>query len=134
MQKLDMRYPSALIILHWLLAIAIIAMLIAGTLMTSGYLAKATQSQLYYYHKASGVIVLLLVLVRVLVRSVAVFMYLIPPFPIQLASWEVVAAKIGHYALYAAMLIMPLSGWAMVSASVYGRPINVFGAFTWQKN
>jgi cytochrome b561 len=40
-------------------------------------------------------------------------------------------AKIGHWALYGLMLAIPLTGWAMVSSSVYGLPTIVFGWFEW---
>ena len=41
------------------------------------------------------------------------------------------AAIIGHWGLYILMLVVPISGWVMVSSSVYGLPTIVFGWFEW---
>jgi cytochrome b561 len=35
-------------------------------------------------------------------------------------------AKLGHVLLYGALIVMPLSGWLMVSASPFGLPTFVF--------
>src|SRR5690606_30753408 len=54
-----------------------------------------------------------------------------PPMPESIHGMEHLAAHAGHWALYAMMLAMPLSGWVMVSSSVYGLPTIVFGWFQW---
>jgi cytochrome b561 len=51
--------------------------------------------------------------------------------PIGIHGWERKAAKAGHWALYVLMLLMPLSGWMLVSSSSYGLPTIVFGWFEW---
>ena len=40
-------------------------------------------------------------------------------------------AKLVHRSLYALIIMIPISGWIMVSASVYGLPTFVFGLFEW---
>ena len=41
--------------------------------------------------------------------------------PDDLPGWQVLAAKASHVLLYALMLVLPLLGWAMISAS--GEPV-----------
>jgi cytochrome b561 len=72
---------------------------------------------LIHLHKPLGVAILLLVIVRLAVR----FSTRQPPLPEDLPGWQVVAAKASHALLYALMLILPLLGWAMISAA--GDPV-----------
>jgi len=44
-----------------------------------------------------------------------------PPLPSDLPLWQVLAAKASHLVLYALMLVLPLLGWAMISAA--GDPV-----------
>jgi cytochrome b561 len=39
-----------------------------------------------------------------------------PPYPAGMKPWERHAAHFAHFLLYAAMVLMPLSGWAILSA------------------
>jgi cytochrome b561 len=48
-----------------------------------------------------------------------------PPLPASLPAIQRVAAAFSHILLYALMFIMPLLGWAMLSAAPY--PIVLFG-------
>jgi cytochrome b561 len=64
-----------------------------------------------------GIAILLLVVVRLAVR----FSTRQPPLPADLPGWQVLAAKASHVLLYALMLILPLLGWAMISAA--GDPV-----------
>jgi len=44
-----------------------------------------------------------------------------PPLPADLPLWQALAAKASHLVLYALMLVLPLLGWAMISAA--GDPV-----------
>jgi cytochrome b561 len=46
-----------------------------------------------------------------------------------MAAWERNTAKTVRAAFYALLLLMPLSGWAMVSVSRHPHPISWFGLF-----
>jgi cytochrome b561 len=72
------------------------------------------------YHKLGGVLVVLLLLVRSLLRM------LTPPpaFPASMGPAFAMAAHLGHKALYLLMLFVPLSGMAMSMAA--GRGINFY--------
>lgn len=121
------RYNSFAIILHWVMAIAFFMMLGSGIVMTYGDFDPSTKFQLYQWHKSGGVILLLAFFLRYGWRIFTK----IPSLPQNFARWEIKAAKIGHWGTYALMLALPLSGWVMVSASVYGLPTIVFNLFEW---
>ncbi|PBJ17010.1 hypothetical protein BSG18_54590 [Pseudomonas ogarae] len=102
-------------LLHWLMAVMIIAMLFIG----AGMVASVSERHewLLQLHKPLGIAILLLVIVRLLVR----FTTRQPPLPADLPTWQVLAANASHVLLYALMLVLPLLGWGMISAA--GDPV-----------
>lgn len=121
------RYHSISIILHWLIAIAVVFMFTSGLYMVNADISKAQQYNLFQIHKGAGVLVLLSVTMRVLMR----LFLKAPALPDKLNSTEKRYALGGHVALYIGMICMPLSGWLMVSASPFGLPTIVFDMFEW---
>ena len=109
--------PSRL--LHWAMAVLILAMLCIGVGMV------ATVSPRYLallsLHKTIGVAILLLVLVRIINR----FIHRPPPLPRSMPRAQHLAAIASHVLLYGLMLAMPLLGWAMLSAGGYPRPLQL---------
>jgi len=104
-------------LLHWLMALLVIAMLFIG----AGMVASVSERHewLIHLHKPLGVAILLLVIVRLFVR----FSTRQPPLPADLPGWQVLAAKASHGLLYALMLTLPVLGWAMISAA--GDPVTL---------
>lgn len=102
-------------------------MLGSGVTMEYADISQSLKFQLYQWHKSGGVLLLLAFVARILWR----FVSRAPALPDTMPSYEKRAAKAGHWGLYLFMLAMPLSGWIMVSASVYGLPTIVFGWFEW---
>jgi cytochrome b561 len=51
-----------------------------------------------------------------------------PPFPASMPRWQVVAARLTHYAFYVVLFAMPISGLVMSQAKNY--PVSYFGWFT----
>ncbi len=102
-------------LLHWLMALMIIAMLFIGAGMVTS--VSSRHEWLIHLHKPLGIAILALVIVRLLVR----FTTRQPALPDDLPGWQVLAAKASHVLLYALMLVLPLLGWAMISAS--GEPV-----------
>ena len=102
-------------LLHWLMALMVIAMLFIG----AGLAASVSERHewLIHLHKPLGIAILVLVIVRLAVR----FSTRQPPLPSDLPLWQVLAAKASHLLLYALMLVLPLLGWAMISAA--GDPV-----------
>ena len=107
---------------HWFIGIAIVGLLVIGFIMVS-MLPSADKWQLYSMHKATGVLVLFLVSLRVLWRLVNVKLEL----PADLPLWQKLASKITHYLLYIFMFLMPVSGILM--SRFGGHEINVFNLF-----
>ncbi len=121
------RYSAVAIVLHWLIAACILALLAMGLVMTHVKLAPATLFPLYQLHKSVGITVLLLVLLRVIWR----FTHRPPPLPAAMPGVERAASSTVHLLLYALMLGMPLTGWAVVSASPLNIPTVLYGIVPW---
>ena len=106
-------------LLHWLMAVCILAMLFVGVGMVSTVTPKYLA--LVSIHKPLGVVILVLALIRLVVRLV----YGAPPLPADLPEPMKLAAHLSHYAFYVLMIGMPLIGWGMLSAAAY--PVVLFG-------
>jgi cytochrome b561 len=116
------RYTLIQKLLHWLIALAVIGALGVGTLLE--YLdSGAFKNQLYALHKATGMAILGLMVLRITARIV----FGAPPLPIGVPSWQRTAAGASHFLLYALILLMPVVGWAATSA--FPAPIPFFGLF-----
>jgi cytochrome b561 len=105
--------------LHWIMAICILTMLFVGVGMVSTIAPKYLP--LISLHKTLGIIILILVLIRIVAR----LRYGTPPLPADLPPLLKLGAVLSHYALYALMIVMPLLGWAMLSAARY--PVVLWG-------
>jgi len=116
-------YHPFSILLHWIMAIAFGLMFASGLSMGFLTLSPAFKFNLYQWHKSLGVILLGAFFVRLVIRLWAGG----PLMPESFAKWEKFAAKAGHLGLYVLMVAMPISGWIMVSSSMYGLPTIVFG-------
>lgn len=113
------RFPLMLRVLHWLMAVLIIAMLFIGVGMVST--VSEMRSWLIDLHKPLGLLLLCLVAVRVCVRLLSAT----PRLPADLPGWQRAGAHATHGLLYGLMVAQPLVGWAMLSAG--GYPIALFG-------
>ncbi len=113
------RFTPLQRLLHWLMAVCILAMLFIGVGMVSTIMPKYLS--LVSIHKPLGVAILVLALIRLAVRLRSGA----PPLPLYLPEPMKLAAILSHYALYALMIGMPLIGWAMMSAAAY--PIVLYG-------
>ena len=107
-------------VLHWLMAIMVLAMLFIGVTMVST--VKPRFLTLIAIHKPLGIAILVLVVLRLGVRLSRGA----PPLPGDLPPIQVVAAKLSHIVLYALLIAMPLIGWGMLSAG--GYPIVLAGS------
>jgi cytochrome b561 len=113
------RFTPLQRLLHWLMAACVLAMLFIGVGMVSTIMPKYLP--LIAIHKSLGATILILALIRLAVRS----HYGAPPLPADLPEPMKLAAYLSHYALYCLMIIMPLLGWAMLSAAAY--PVVLYG-------
>lgn len=113
------RFSGAQRLLHWVMAAGIVAMLFVGVGMLST--VAPTYVPLVATHKTLGVALFALVLVRLLLRLTLGA----PPLPPDLPPLMRLGAVLSHWALYGLMIVMPLLGWAMLSAAAY--PVVLFG-------
>ncbi|MEJ8796809.1 cytochrome b [Trinickia caryophylli] len=109
------RYASSLIVLHWLIAICIIALLALGLYMVGLPKGLPMKATLINLHKSLGLTVFLLVLIRIMVRA-AVHR---PPLP-PMRPWQRAAARTTQVFLYVGMLALPLTGYLGSSFNTYG--------------
>lgn len=109
------HFSPAQRVLHWGMAVAILAMLFAGVGMVST--ARPLHLELIDLHRPLGIAILVLALLRLALR----FGRGAPPLPRDLPPPVRFGATLSHWALYGGMIAMPLIGWAMVSAA--GLPV-----------
>ncbi len=127
-------YSRIAITLHWLIAIMIIGNFVGGLLMDAWLGSDDPEKRqagftIIQLHKSIGLTVLALSLFRLLVRIFTPQ----PPLPAHMTAIEKFLAKLTHWLFYGLMIMLPLSGWAMVSASPIGLPTYWFGLFEWPK-
>ncbi len=118
----DERYPAALVVLHWTMAVLILVAIPIGWRM--GDLEPGPlQDALYHTHRSIGVTVLALAILRVVLRRT---LGVPPPHP-ALAPWQRTLSVAVHHLLYVLFFVVPILGWAGTSA--FGAPIVVWGLF-----
>lgn len=121
------RYSTVAMILHWLIAALIIGNVALAWI--SDEVPRSTAAGLMAWHKTLGISVLLLSVVRLAWRLT----HKSPPFGDHLKAWERILARVVHWGFYVLMIGLPLTGWALVSASplIKVYPIDMFGLFHW---
>ncbi len=107
---------------HWLMALLIISVLIVGLLLED-YENTPDFLKLIGLHKEFGILVLMLAVLRLGWKVLDIS----PSLPASMSAASKLAAKLGHFGLYALMFAMPISGWIVSSAA--GYPVSFFGLF-----
>ena len=121
------RYDAVAMSLHWLIAALLIANIaLAWYFNTLTGLAKIPPVQL---HKSFGITILILSVLRLAWR----FISPAPRLPLSVRTWERIGSAIVQGLFYVIMLGMPLSGWALTSASrlIQVYPIMLYGVIHW---
>jgi cytochrome b561 len=114
-------YPRGVIVLHWLLALALVAELVLGWWMQA--LPKAPlglRAGWFNLHKSIGITVALALPLRI---WWGVTRAKLPRDA--LPAWQWQASQAAHWALYACMVVMPLSGYLGSTFTKY--PVRYFG-------
>ena len=115
------RYSRVAIALHWAIALLVVANLFLGFYHEA--FGRGAVAWLMWFHKATGMTVLALTVVRILWR-----LSHRPPAPDPLLKrWEVGLASAVHWLFYAALIAIPLTGWMLSSSS--NRATSFFGLF-----
>jgi len=106
-------------LLHWVMAVLILAMLFIGAAMVAT--VGPDRIPLFEAHKVLGAFVLILVLARIAVR----LRKDAPALPDEIPGPVQGMIRLSHLGFYGLMLVMPLIGWAMQSAA--GNPVMLMG-------
>lgn len=117
------RYSRGAIAFHW--TIAVLIMLNFAAAWVADDAPKEAARQIMGNHKAFGLLILLLSVLRIVWRLT----HRPPPLADTLKTWEAAAAKVVHTLFYVLIVAIPLTGWAMASAFSGGEPIGFFGLF-----
>lgn len=108
---------------HWIVALAFLSMMAVGFYLEFGGLSREARGPIMALHKATGTVLLFVVAWRVIWRLRQGF-----PAPVNgTPAWQVMASRLVHWALLAAMIIMPVSGVSM--SLLGGRPIGMYDLF-----
>lgn len=125
MDNSERHYGAVAMILHWAMAVLIVALVVLGVYMTRlpdvGFDRK--KILLIIYHKELGILALGLAALRFAWR----FGSILPGLTRDMPEWQKVAARFVHLCFYALMFALPISGWLMSSAA--GFPVSFFGLF-----
>lgn len=120
------RYSPVAIVFHWTMAGLAFFQLGWGFWMGRAP-AGATMASAYDIHYAIGILMLVLALGRLGWRLFA-------PDTINDADkpgWESTTAHVTHYVFYTCLLGLPLTGWAMVSATARETELALLGSIPW---
>lgn len=111
------RYGRVAIALHWLIGAGLLAQIAFGFLLDEiaprGTPARAGVINL---HKSLGIALAVLIVLRLVWR----LRHRPPAWPVSMSIWQQRAARIGHAALYACMIVMPASGYLASNFSKHG--------------
>ena len=116
-------------LLHWAMAGLILFQIVYGFYMVNFVENPLEQFPMYQTHKSWGFVALVLLVARLSWRLANRATPVLPDMP----HWQKLAAHGGHLGLYVLMIVMPISGWLMASASplqdLFGIKNEVFGLF-----
>jgi cytochrome b561 len=115
------RYGSLSIGIHWLVLLLLIAVYASINLRELYPKGSDLREALKTWHFMLGMLVFVFVWLRLAARLSGPAPGIQPAPP----GWQQLSAKLLHLALYALMIVMPLSGWLLLSAT--GKPIPFFG-------
>lgn len=98
---------------HWVMAVTILGLIACGWYMTSLDKSVSYKYDIYHWHKSFGVLVLLLLFARIVIRLLSH----VPPLPETIPTHEKLLSKLVHWLLYLMMFLVPASGYLMSGAA-----------------
>lgn len=115
------RYSTPSIVMHWLTVVVFIGIYAAINVADMFPKDSDARQLAKNLHFSLGLLVFGLVWLRIVLRVFGGTPAIVPPPP----NWQAKLGKLLHLALYALMVLLPLVGWAVLSAR--GKPIVFFG-------
>lgn len=116
------RYSTGAMIFHWLIAVLVIMNWQIAE--RAEHLQGADKMAVFGYHKAWGILILVLTIGRLLWRLT----HRVPPLPATTKPWEAKLARTVHVIFYVLLIGLPLGGW--LGSSFFAAPIDIFGLFS----
>lgn len=117
---MESKYHIGIRILHWLV-LAIMPPLVGIGFYMSDLEHSPLRNVLFNLHKSLGVTILSLFIIRLIFRITTKH----PAFPNEISKLEQIAAKLAHYAIYALVFIIAISG--ALASNYHGKAVNWFG-------
>jgi cytochrome b561 len=114
------RYDTVAILFHWLIAVLIVTNIGLAWSLDSFDHHSPEHDRLLSIHKSIGATILVLAVLRLAWR----WTHSAPPLPATMPAWQHLAARLGHWALYALLIIMPLTG--LIDAAAFSEPVHYF--------
>jgi cytochrome b561 len=113
------KYHSSIRILHWLMFVLFAIIFVLGVVMVE--FKESEPWALYSFHKETGVLVFLLVLLRLMARWITK----VPEHPADISPTEHRVAQIVVFMLYLLMILVPISGYAL--SNIHGHEVHFYG-------
>lgn len=120
---MEPRYHPIAQALHWLIALSVVGLIIAGLIIRYDLISKPDRLFLALVHISVGLTVLALMALRLIYRLSRTP----PDLPGTIAPHERILAAIGHWSFYALLFAMPVFGVLFVEGA--GHPVKWFGLF-----
>lgn len=114
------KYHGVIKTIHWVMFILFAAIFVLGAVMIE-FKECCEPWNMYGLHKSTGVLVLLLVVLRIIARKKTI----IPPHPDYVTPIQHKIAQSVIYLLYLLMIIVPISGYAL--SNVHGHHVDFYG-------
>jgi len=118
----DTHYGRVAVALHWLIGMLLLGQIAFGFLLDEiAPRNTPARASVINLHKSFGMVLGVLIVARLAWRLA----HRPPAWPAFMPAWEARAARLGHAALYACMVAMPLSGYLGSNFSRHG--VRFFG-------
>ena len=113
------KYSVSIRFIHWLMFILFAIIFVLGVVMVE---FKETEPwAMYHFHKSTGVLVFLLVLLRLVFRVASKA----PSAPAEISPGNYRLSQGVVFLLYLFMILVPLSGYAL--SNMHGFPVDLYG-------
>lgn len=114
------RYSTVSLVLHWSIALLVLAQIL---LITAAEAEGPHRGLWMMLHKSGGMTILILTLARIgwRVGNPAI------PLPVEMPRWQKVFARVTHVLFYIVLLALPLTGW--LAGSAVARGFDYYGLF-----
>ena len=110
------RYERSAVVLHWIVALLIMALIATGWYMVG--IPKNTAERAFFFnlHKSLGIVTAIFIVMLIVWR----IRHEAPPLPSSMPKWETMAANLNHRLFYGFMVLLTLTGYLASSFSKYG--------------